>query len=172
MPVAFRLIVGRIETLALDAIVNPANTELAPGGGADGAIRRAAGPELPRFLERFDGLAEGAAIVTPGFALPARWIIHTVAPRASKPIPPAQREDLLAQCYRSTIEAAATLDLATLAFPSIGTGALGWPIHTASAIAMREMRASASRFQCLQEITICCFSQDDAAIYQPLLSVS
>ena len=98
MPASVDVRVGRVETLALEAVVNPANAALIAGGGADGAIRRAAGAELDNLLSQAGGLQEGAALITPGFQLPARWIIHTVAPiwRAGR----SEREKtaLLAQC--------------------------------------------------------------------------
>jgi O-acetyl-ADP-ribose deacetylase len=169
MPAAFEVLVGRIETLALDAIVNPANARLAPGGGADGAIRHAAGPELDRLLEQAGGLAEGAALVTPAFALPARWIVHTVAPVWPTGRPEREKIALLAQCYRSCIEAAADLRLKSLAFPAIGAGAYGWPITRAADIAISASRDAASRFTAVERVVFCCFSESDAAIYRARL---
>lgn len=167
---AFDVLVGRIETLALDAIVNPANARLAPGGGADGAIRAAAGPELDRLLARSGGLAEGAALATPGFALPSPWVIHTVAP--VWPTGRSEREKiaLLAQCYRSCVEAAAELRLKSIAFPAIGAGAYGWPITRAADIAVSATVESVARFAAVERVVFCCFTEGDAAVYRARLS--
>lgn len=166
---AFDVVVARIETLALDAIVNPANARLAPGGGADGAIRRAAGPELDRLLDQAGGLAEGAALVTPGFALPARWIVHTVAPVWPTGRPEREKIALLSQCYRSCIEAAADLRMKALAFPAIGAGAYGWPITRAADIAISSSRDAVERFTVIEKIVFCCFTESDAAVYRARL---
>lgn len=167
MPATLDVIVGRIETLAVDAVVNPANTALLPGGGADGAIRRAAGPELDNLLAQAGGLAEGAALITPGFRLPARWVIHTVAPVWGRG---PRRETLLAQCYRSCIETAAELNLRAIAFPAIGAGAYGWPIALACDVAVTATRDALTRFAGLGQVTFCCFTDSDAAIYRARLA--
>ena len=166
MSASLNVIVGRIETLAFDAVVNPANAALAPGGGADGAIRRAAGPELDNLLAQAGGLAEGAALITPGFRLPTRWIIHTVAPiwRAGR----GEREKtaLLAQCYKSCIVVAADLSLRSIAFPAIGAGAYGWPIERACDIAVAATRDAVSRFGGFEQVVFCCFTEPDAQVYR------
>jgi O-acetyl-ADP-ribose deacetylase (regulator of RNase III) len=167
---AFDVLVGRIETLALDAIVNPANARLAPGGGADGAIRMAAGPELDRLLARAGGLAEGAALVTPGFALPSPWVIHTVAPVWPTGRPEREKIALLAQCYRSCVEAAAELRLKSIAFPAIGAGAYGWPITRAADIAISATVEAVARFAAVERIVFCCFTENDAAVYRARLN--
>ncbi|MBL8557478.1 MAG: macro domain-containing protein [Hyphomonadaceae bacterium] len=166
---AFDVHVGRIETLTLDAIVNPANARLAPGGGADGAIRAAAGPELDRLLESAGGLAEGAALVTPGFALPSPWVIHTVAPVWPTGRPERDKVALLAQCYRSCVEAAAELRLRSIAFPAIGAGAYGWPITRAADIAISATVEAVARFAAVERIVFCCFTNSDADIYRARL---
>lgn len=155
--------VARIETLAVDAIVNPANSALAPGGGADGAIRAAAGPDLKPLLDRAGGLAEGAALVTPGFRLPARWILHTVAPiwRGTD-----ARATVLAQCYASCLEAAAELNLRTVAFPAIGAGAYGWPMERACEIAVGATAEALARFTAIETVVFCCFTEPDAEVYR------
>jgi O-acetyl-ADP-ribose deacetylase (regulator of RNase III) len=170
MPTALAVTVGRIETLALDAVVNPANTALLPGGGADGAIRRAAGPELDNLLAQAGGLPEGAALITPGFRLPARWVIHTVAPVWRGGRGDARRESLLAQCYRSCIETAAELHLRSLAFPAIGAGAYGWPIARACDVAVRATTDALARFAGLERVVFCCFTDADAAVYRARLA--
>lgn len=167
---AFDVLVGRIETLALDAIVNPANARLAPGGGADGAIRAAAGPELDRLLAGSGGLAEGAALATPGFALPAPWVIHTVAPVWPTGRPEREKIALLAQCYRSCVEAAAELRLKSIAFPAIGAGAYGWPITRAADIAVSTTVEAVTRFTKVERIVFCCFTESDAAVYRARLA--
>lgn len=163
------VLVGRIETLALDAIVNPANARLAPGGGADGAIRAAAGPELDRLLAKAGGLAEGAALVTPGFALPSAWVIHTVAPVWPTGRPERDKIALLAQCYRSCIEAAAELRLKSIAFPAVGAGAYGWPIARAADIAIGATAEAVARFGSIERLVFCCFTETDAAVYRTRL---
>lgn len=164
------VLVGRIETLALDAVVNPANSALVPGGGADGAIRHAAGPELGNLLSQAGALAEGAALVTPGFRLPARWVIHTVAPRWRPGIGERERMALLGQCYRSCVEAAAELGLRRIGFPALGAGAYGWPMDKACDIAVASTREALSRFRDIEQIVFCCFSEGDAAIYRARLA--
>lgn len=168
MTAALDVIVGRIETLALDAVVNPANSALLPGGGADGAIRRAAGPELGNLLAQAGGLSEGAALVTPGFRLPARWVIHTVAPRWRPGI--GERGALLGQCYRSCVEAAAELGLRRIGFPALGAGGYGWPMDKASDIAVASTREALSRFRDIEQIVFCCIAEPDAAIYRARLA--
>jgi O-acetyl-ADP-ribose deacetylase len=169
MPAALEVTVGRIETLALDAIVNPANSALIPGGGADGAIRAAAGPELSALLAQVGGLAEGAAIITPGFRLPARWVVHTVAPIYRAPLGETEKRALLAQCYRSCIETAAELNLRSIAFPAIGAGAYGWPIALAADIAVGATQDALRRFGGFERVAFCCFSEADGAIYRARL---
>ena len=167
---AFEVITARIETLSVDAIVNPANARLAPGGGADGAIRRAAGVELDRLLDQTGGLAEGAALVTPGFALPARWVVHTVAPVWPTGRPEREKIALLSQCYRSCIEAAADLRMKSIAFPAIGAGAYGWPITRAADIAISSSRDAAARFTVIETVVFCCFTESDANVYRARLA--
>ncbi len=169
MPAALEVLVGRIETLALDAIVNPANARLLPGGGADGAIRRAAGSELDLLLGQAGGLDEGAALVTPGFALPAPWIVHTVAPVWATGRPEREKIALLAQCYLSCIEAAANLQLKSIGFPAIGAGAYGWPITRAADIAIAATRNAIARFPAFERIVFCCFTESDRAVYRARL---
>jgi O-acetyl-ADP-ribose deacetylase (regulator of RNase III) len=156
------IIVGRIETLAIDAIVNPANSALLPGGGADGAIRAAAGPELNRLLETIGALAEGAAIATPGFRLPARWIIHTVAPRWFAAGAAEDKLATLRACYSACLTAAAEIGADSIAFPCIGTGIFGWPKDVACRIAVSVTSAHPAP---LSRIVFCCFTEADAGLY-------
>lgn len=170
MPALLDVQVGRIETLALDAVVNPANTALAPGGGADGAIRRAAGSELDNLLAQAGGLAEGAALITPGFRLPARWIIHTVAPIWRAGGGEREKTALLAQCYKSCIEVAADLSLRSVGFPAVGAGAYGWPIERACDIAVGATKEALSRFGGVERVVFCCFTESDASVYRARLA--
>jgi O-acetyl-ADP-ribose deacetylase (regulator of RNase III) len=129
---------GDITTVEVDAIVNAANSSLLGGGGVDGAIHRAAGPELLtacralRASSHRDGLAVGDAVATPGFALPARWVIHTVGPNrhAGQTDP-----DLLASCFRRSLDVTEELGAASLAFPAVSAGIYGWAAEDVAAIA-------------------------------------
>jgi O-acetyl-ADP-ribose deacetylase (regulator of RNase III) len=159
--------VARIERLAIDAIVNPANSALAPGAGADGAIRAGAGPELTRLLDTMDGLAEGAALATPGFRLPARWVIHTVAPRWHAPGSQEEKKATLRACYSSCLTTAAEIGAGAIAFPAIGTGIYGWPKDIACAIAVGVIRAHPAP---ISRVVFCCFTAEDAAIYEAAMA--
>ncbi|MCF8479174.1 MAG: O-acetyl-ADP-ribose deacetylase [Rhodospirillum sp.] len=132
------VIVGDITTQSVDAIVNAANSSLMGGGGVDGAIHRAAGPELLEECKGLGGCATGDAKVTLGYRLPARHVIHTVGPIWSRH-PPKEANDLLAACYRRSLEEGARLSLETVAFPAISTGVFGFPPGRAAAIAVREV---------------------------------
>jgi O-acetyl-ADP-ribose deacetylase (regulator of RNase III) len=135
-----------ITTLAVDAIVNAANEALRGGGGVDGAIHRAAGPELLEACRRYPGCATGEAVLTPGFRLPARYVIHTVGPvwRGGGQGEPA----LLERAYRSVFRVARERgDIRTIAFPAISTGVYGYPRPAAAAIALRVMREHEGEFE-------------------------
>lgn len=153
-----------ITTLAVDAIVNAANSSLLGGGGVDGAIHRAAGPELREFNRALGGCPTGEARISPGFRLPARWIIHTVGPiwhGGSRGEP-----DFLRNCYRNSFELALGKELKSIAFPGISTGVYGYPVDKAVAVAIAVMKEYAPRFD---RVIACCFSKDDASVYTSLL---
>jgi len=154
-----------ITTLPVDAIVNAANKTLLGGGGVDGAIHRAAGPELLQECRLLNGCQTGDAKITKGYRLPARYVIHTVGPiwqGGTKGEP-----DLLASCYRRSIEVARANPIVTLAFPSISTGVYGYPVELAASVAVATVAATAT--DGIAEIIFCCFSENDREIYHHLL---
>lgn len=162
----FEVLVGRIETLAVDAIVNAANRHLAPGTGVDGALRRAAGPDLTKHTSRMPPLTPGEAAITPGFQAPARFIIHVAAPVWTTPGPEGGKVQGLASCYMAAIRMAASRNFASLAFPCLGTGNYGWPRGFACAIAIAACEEMLAEAPSLKRITFCCFTEDDAALYR------
>jgi O-acetyl-ADP-ribose deacetylase (regulator of RNase III) len=162
------VVVGDITTLEVDAIVNAANAALKVGGGVDGAIHRAAGPELERACAAIGGCPTGEARTTPGFKLKAKWVIHAVGPRW---IDGNHGEDTaLAGAYRSALAEAARAGAKTVALPAISTGIYGFPLERATGIAIRST-AWALALNALPERAIfCCFSPEIAAVYQRALA--
>ncbi|HMM77476.1 MAG TPA: O-acetyl-ADP-ribose deacetylase [Gammaproteobacteria bacterium] len=157
-----------ITTLAVDAIVNAANEGLRGGGGVDGAIHRAAGPELLAACRRHGGCPTGEARLTPGFKLPARWVIHAVGPVWQGGS--ADEAALLASCYRHALALAREVGAARVAFPSISTGLYGYPIALAAPLVVATVRASCAASAGLEEVLFCCFSAADLAVYRAALA--
>src|SRR5690349_15439985 len=170
---AIEIVEGDITRMKVDAIVKAANESLLGGGGVDGAIHRAAGP---RLLAACRALPEvrpgvrcptGGARITPGFDLPARHVIHAVGPvweggQSGEP-------DLLASCYRRSLELAVANGLRTIAFPGISTGVYGYPVERAAKIAVSTVQAAVRTTSKLDEVTFCCFSERDLEIYLGLI---
>ena len=155
---------GDITKLEVDAIVNAANSALAPGAGVDGAIRRAAGPEINRATAAIGGCPTGEARVTEGFGLPAKWVIHTVGPIWSGG--DAGEADLLALCYRSSLVLAVDHGARRIAFPAISTGIYGFPPERAAAIAVGEAQAFLDASEQLDEVILVAFGAEDYAILE------
>ena len=159
-----------ITTLPVDAIVNAANQSLLGGGGVDGAIHRAAGPELREACRALGGCDTGDAKITPGFRLPARYVIHTVGP-----VWDGGRHgeaELLASCYRRSLELAVEHGVQSIAFPSISTGAYGFPIEDAAPTAVKTVREFLVANHLTMDVSFCCFSGSDLAFYRTVLSRS
>ena len=161
------VVVADITTLDVDAIVNAANSGLSGGGGVDGAIHRAAGPELAPAARAAGPCPAGHAVMTPGFRLRARHVIHAVGPIWTG----GQREEdeLLASCYARSLALAGEAGLASIAFPCISTGAYGFPRERAARIAFDTVRSEAPHHPTLERVVFCCYSEGDAVIYRRLL---
>jgi O-acetyl-ADP-ribose deacetylase (regulator of RNase III) len=169
VPTAITAEPGDITHQQVDAIVNAANESLLGGGGVDGAIHRAAGPELLAECRALGGCPTGQARITGGYRLPARWVIHTVGPvwRGGGSGEP----ELLAGCYRSALALARERGARSIAFPAISTGIYGYPVEAATEIAVREVRAFArANTDALDRVVFVCFGDAALAAYQNVLA--
>jgi O-acetyl-ADP-ribose deacetylase (regulator of RNase III) len=168
--VSIEVRVGDITTLAVDAIVNAANESLLGGGGVDGAIHRAAGSGLLAECRALGGCATGDAKATAGHHLPARWVIHTVGPvwRGGD----RGEDELLARCYRRSMEEAGRLGAGSIAFPAISTGAYGFPADRAAGVAVATLLDEISRDGRPQQVMLCAFDARSAATLQRALDTS
>jgi len=167
-------IIADITTLHVDAIVNAANERMLGGGGVDGAIHRAAGPGLLAECRRLPEVPPGVrcptgqAVITGGHNLPARYIIHTVGPvwRGGS----HHENELLASCYRQSLQLAGQHGIATIAFPAISTGVFGFPADRAAAIAVRTMRQVGAEIESIERLSACCFDDASAGYYRAILN--
>jgi len=170
VPTTIRALRGDITTLNVDAVVNAANTSLLGGGGVDGAIHLAAGPELLAECRRLGGCPTGQARLTPGYRLAARSIIHTVGPvwqGGSR-----GEAELLASCYDNSLRLAVENQLKSIAFPAISTGVYAYPLEPATEIAIATVRRFTSRYAGFKDVIFCCYSGESYALYERLLRAS
>ena len=161
-----QIVEGDITKQEVDAIVNAANTSLLGGGGVDGAIHRAAGPELLEETKKIGGCPTGEARASKGYHLPSKWVIHTVGPvwaGGNK-----NEDSLLASCYRNSLKTALDLGVETIAFPSISTGAYGFPLERATEIAMKETKEFLEAQKGRARVIFVCFGEKAYNTYQDM----
>ena len=170
------IVQGDITRQKVDAIVNAANSTLLGGGGVDGAIHRAAGPKLLEECRTLGGCRTGEAKITSGYSLPARWVIHTVGPvwgggkHGEFLDRPGEGEDeLLASCYRKSLELAVEKGVRSIAFPAISTGAYGYPLERATRVALREVATFLEGNPSIEKVVFACFDARTFALYSQLL---
>lgn len=159
---------GDITKLKVDAIVNAANTSLLGGGGVDGAIHRAAGPELLKFNKKLGGCKTGEAKISPGFNLPAKFIIHTVGPvwNGGK----HNEDKLLANCYLNSLKLAVENKIKSMAFPAISTGIYRFPLERATKIAVTEVKKFLEKNDTIEKVIFVCFDEETYEIYKSVLA--
>ena len=162
MPLSARIV--DIATLAVDAIVNAANEQLAPGGGVCGAIHRAAGPELARACAKLGPCPTGDARITPGFRLPAKFVIHAVGPVWQGGS--AREAERLAGAYRASLTLARNHSLRSIAFPAISTGIFGYPLERATDVAVGTVESEIRAGMAIEEVVFACFSPEVLAAYR------
>jgi len=162
-----QVVEGDITKQTVDALVNAANTTLLGGGGVDGAIHRGAGPELLEECRKLGGCATGQAKITKGYRLPAKWVIHTVGPVWHGG--DRSEDELLASCYRSCFALAQQQGVRTMAFPSISTGAYGFPMDRAARIAVRETRKFLEKNSAVEKVLLVCFGRSACETYSQAL---
>lgn len=167
MAAVLSVVMADITTLDVAAIVNAANSSLLGGGGVDGAIHRAAGPELLAECRGLGGCAVGDAKLTRGHRLKARFVVHAVGPvwRGGD----QGEADLLASCYRRSLELASHSGAQSIAFPGISTGIFGYPVELAAPLAVQTVKSSLPQHPSIREVLFCCFSAEDAAIYRRIV---
>ena len=159
---------GDITKLKVDAIVNAANSSLLGGGGVDGAIHRAAGPELLEFNRKLGGCKTGDAKISPGFNLPAKYVIHTVGPvwNGGKD----NEDNLLASCHKNSLRLAVENKIKTIAFPAISTGVYRFPLERATKIAVTEIKKFIEKNESIEKVIFVCFDEETYSVYQKLIS--
>lgn len=160
---------GDITKLKVDAIVNAANTSLLGGGGVDGAIHRAAGPELLEFNRKLGGCKTGEAKLSPGYKLPAKFIIHTVGPVWQGGT--NNEDELLANCYRNSLKLAVDNQVKTIAFPAISTGVYSFPLERATKIAVAEVKKFLEKNDSIEKVIFVCFDDRTYETYEKVLNL-